>query len=243
MSTQPDSSAPSSRDGSKVRIKEIDCNSCQQQQKPHCQRGGEYSERVCLPEGHMPHASSGCRGGKLGKTIACFFLLKAPPPGFSPKTSPFSVRCPLATTFHPAPDRAIFLVFQRIFALFFYCWLIMHFIQILFVFIVTLLIMLGRNSAWVTMFEKLVQTEEKTLSWTGWGTCMCCHQIFQFICLFCLWYDFCTVSLFLWSARAHEFLFLKLGVILTVGQPSHCPVCIPCTNLSFLSLQHSSRIF
>ena len=74
MSTQPDSSAPSSRDGSKVRIKEIDCNSCKQQQKPHCQRGGEYSERVCLPEGHMPHVSSGCRGGKLGKTIARFFL-------------------------------------------------------------------------------------------------------------------------------------------------------------------------
>ena len=89
MSTQPDSSAPSSHDGPKVRIKEIDCNSCQQQQqKPHCQRGGEYSERVCLPEGHMPHASSGCRGGKLGKTIARFFLLKAPP-GFPPPDHSF----------------------------------------------------------------------------------------------------------------------------------------------------------
>ena len=182
--------------------------------------------------------------GNWEKQLPAFSCFKPPPPWlFPPDHSFFSVCCPLATTFHPAPDRAIFLVFQRIFALFFYCWLIMHFIQILFVFIVTLLIMLGRNSAWVTMFEKLVQTEEKTLSWTGWGTCMCCHQIFQFICLFCLWYDFCSVSLFLWSARARGFLFLKLGVILTVGQPSQYPACIPCTNLSFLSLQHSSRIF
>ena len=74
---------------------------------------------------------------------------------------------------------------------------------------------------------------------------MCCYQNFSsFVCfvfgMIVVIFAVCLSFSVWWSAHARGFLFLKLGVILTVGQPSHCPVCIPCTNLSFLSLQSAA---
>ena len=77
------------------------------------------------------------------------------------------------------------------------------------------------------------------------GAFMCCYQNFSsFVCfvfgMIVVIFAVCLSFSVWWSAHARGFLFLKLGVILTVGQPSHYPVCIPCTNLSFLSLQSAA---